>query len=129
AIGQPVQEEEVVETRVDDFLVVPVYNVSTSDRLTGLDDYTDLDSIVQELEVRITQISRILDKHADPNMYGPDTVLEQDPETGEWTFRGGGRYFPVGPEDKPPGFVTWDGQLDAAFRQLDLLMEQFYALS
>ena len=50
------------------------YNLSTSERLTGLDDYSDLDSIVQELEIRVAQISRILDKHADPNMAGPDTV-------------------------------------------------------
>ena len=40
--------EEVVRTGVDDFLVVPVFNLSTSERLTGLDDYSDLDSIVQE---------------------------------------------------------------------------------
>lgn len=77
----------------------------------------------------MAQISRILDKHADPNMYGPDTALEQDPATGQWTFRGGGKYFPVGPDDKPPGYVTWDGQLEAAFKQIDLLMEQLYVLS
>ncbi len=121
--------EEVVETGVDDFLVVPVFNLSTSDRLTGLDDYSDLDSIVQELEIRIAQISRILDKHADPNMYGPDTALEHDPTTGQWGYRGGGKYFPVGQGEQPPGYVTWDGQLEAAFRQIDLLMEQLYILS
>lgn len=116
-------------TGVNDFLVVPVNNVLTTDRITGLDDYSDLDSIIQELEVRVAQISRILDKHADPNMYGPDTALEQDPATGQWTFRGGGKYFPVGQGEQPPGYVTWDGQLEAAFKQIDLLMEQLYILS
>ncbi len=122
-------EESIVQTGVDDFLVVPVFNLSTSDRLTGLDDYSDLDSIVQELEIRMAQISRILDKHADPNMYGPDTALEQDPATGQWEYRGGGKYFPVGQGEQPPGYVTWDGQLEAAFKQIDLLMEQLYILS
>ncbi|HHU97975.1 MAG TPA: phage portal protein [Petrimonas sp.] len=123
-------EESVIQTGVDnDFLVVPVFNLSTSDRLTGLDDYSDLDSIVQELEIRMAQISRILDKHADPNMYGPDTALEQDQSTGKWTFRGGGKFYPVAQGEEPPGYVTWDGQLEAAFKEIELLMEQLYILS
>lgn len=127
-IGEIVEQEEA-NTGVDEFLVVPVNNILTTDRMTGLDDYSDLDSIIQELETRIAQISRILDKHADPNMYGPDTALEHDPVTGQWIFRGGGKYFPVGQGEQPPGYVTWDGQLEAAFRQIDLLMEQLYILS
>jgi len=127
-IGKSIAYEET-ETGVDEFLVVPVNNILTTDRVTGLDDYSDLDSIIQELEVRIAQISRILDKHADPNMYGPDTALEYDSATGQWIFRGAGKYFPVGPEENPPGYVTWDGQLEAAFKQIDLLMEQLYILS
>jgi hypothetical protein len=127
-IGEIVEQEEA-NTGVDEFLVVPVNNVLTTDRVTGLDDYSDLDSIIQELETRIAQISRILDKHADPNMYGPDTALEHDPTTGQWGYRGGGKYFPVGQGEQPPGYVTWDGQLEAAFKQIDLLMEQLYILS
>lgn len=127
-ISQEISREEQ-QTGIDDFLIVPVNNVLTTDRVTGIDDYSDLDSIIQELEIRIAQISRILDKHADPNMYGPETALEKDPETGQWTFRGGGKYFPVGDGEQPPGYVTWDGQLEAAFKQIELLMEQFYALS
>jgi len=125
----PALEYQETETGIDEFLVVPVNNILTTDRVTGLDDYSDLDSIIQELEVRIAQISRILDKHADPNMYGPDTALEHDRATGQWTFRGGGKYFPVGQGEQPPGYVTWDGHLEAAFRQIDLLMEQLYILS
>ena len=80
-------------------------------------------------EIRVAQISRILDKHADPNLYGPDSALEHDAQTGEWKFRGGGKFYPVGPGEQPPGYVTWDGQLDAAFREIELLMEQLYILS
>mgnify|MGYP005842919997 CR=1 FL=1 len=35
----------------------------------------------------------------------------------------------MGPDDKPPGYVTWDGQLEAAFKQIELLIEQLYTLS
>ena len=51
----------------------------TSDRVYGIDDYTDLDSIVSEIEVRISQISKILDKHAEPSMQGPETALQLNP--------------------------------------------------
>lgn len=116
------------QTGIDDFLVVPVHNILTSDRVYGQDDYSDLDSIIQELEIRIAQISRILDKHADPHMAGPSTALEQN-EYGEYVFRGGGKYFPLEQGDPEPKYITWDGQLEAAFKEIDLLMEQLYVLS
>ncbi len=122
-------EERVQETGVDYFLVVPVNNILTTDRVTGLDDYSDLDGILQELETRVAQISRILDKHADPSMYGPDTAASIDPLTGKVTYLAGGRYFPIMPDEDPPGYITWDGQLEASFKQIENLMEQLYAIS
>jgi len=102
-------------------LVIPVNNVLTTDRVTGLDDYSDLDSIIQELEVRIAQISRILDKHADPNMYGPghgSGARSSNPANGD--IVAAANISPVGQGEQPPGYVTWDGQLEAAFKQIDL---------
>jgi hypothetical protein len=94
-----------------------------------MDDYDDLGSIISELEVRVGQIARILDKHSDPNMYGPASALEENPTTGEMTFQGGGKFFPLDVGDTPPGYMIWDGQLNAAFKQIELLMEQLYTLS
>lgn len=119
----------VEDTNVDDFLIVPAPNLRTSDDYHGRDDYSDLEGIVSELEVRISQIARILDKHADPNMYGDSGALEQDKETGRWTFKGGGRFFPVDRDGVPPGYVTWDGQLQAAYDQIDKLIEQFWMIA
>lgn len=128
-IGELAEDEKVQKTGINDFLVLQISNLITTDRATGIDDYSDLDGIIQELEIRIAQISRILDKHSDPNMYGPDSALEVDPLTGQATFRAGGKYFPLTPEDNPPGYVTWDGQLEASFREIDVLMEQLYFIS
>jgi len=122
-------EEEIIDTGIDDFLVIQISNLLTTDRETGIDDYSDLDSIIQELEIRVAQMARIFDKHADPNMYGPDTALDVNPTTGEASFQGGGNYFPVGTGENPPGYVTWDGQLDSCFRELEFLMDQLYVLS
>jgi len=133
-ISREIQDDEryrwrTEQTGIDEFLVRPVHNLTTSDEIYGQDDYEDIQSIVSELEVRAAQISKILDKHADPNMYGDEAALDVDPQTGEAKFRGGGRFFPVQPGGQAPGYITWDGNLDAAFKQFELLMEQFYALS
>jgi len=128
-IGQLAEDEKAIATGVDDFLVIQISNLITTDRATGLDDYSDLDGLIQEMEIRIAQISRILDKHADPNMYGPDTALEVDPITGQSTVKAGGKYFPLAPDDEPPGYLVWEGQLDPAFKEIDTLMEQLYFIS
>jgi len=118
------------ETRVDRPLVVQVPGLRTSDQLHGLDDYGDIISIVQEMSARVAQISRILDKHADPSMYGSDENVKVDPKTGETQVdAAGGRYYTVREGQQPPGYVTWDGQLDAAFRELEVLLEYFYLTS
>lgn len=116
-------------TNVSAPLVVHAPGLRASDELHGRDDYSDLDSVIQELEVRIAQISRILDKHADPNMYGSLEALEYDPRTGQYVLKAGGKFFPVGEGEPPPGYVTWDGNLESAFKQLDWLMEQLWAIS
>ncbi|MEG1501950.1 MAG: phage portal protein [Synergistaceae bacterium] len=108
--------------------VVNVSNLSTSDSIYGIDDYDDLTSIMQEIEVRFAQIARVLDKHADPKMYGPDMVTT-DPETGV-TRANFGDYIPIGLDgENPPGYITWDGHLDMSFMQIEKMMNQFFMLS
>jgi hypothetical protein len=63
-------ESSFVPTGLTDFAVIQVPNVMTSDRIHGMDDYSDLDSIISELLVRLGQIARILDKHAAPSVSG-----------------------------------------------------------
>lgn len=121
--------EEIVMTNIDDFLIVQVSNLLTTDRSTGIDDYSDLDSIIQALEGRVAQIDKILDQHASPNMYGPDAALDVDPITGQTSFKAGGKYFPVSAGDEKPGYVTWEGQLGAAFKEIEILLELLYLLS
>lgn len=128
-IKREVVVPQVVNTGLSDFAIIPVNNVVTSDEIIGSDDYTDLDSIIQEMEIRIAQISRILDKHSDPNMYGDENAMEEDPETGETTFRGGGKFFPVSQGGQIPGYIVWDAQLDANWKQLEFLLSQLYILS
>jgi len=108
-------------------LIATMSNVTTTDRYYGHEDYSDVASIVSEIEVRFAQIARILDKHADPKMYGPASVVGKD-ENGNDVVRMGD-FIVVEKEDLPPGYITWDGQMEANFKEIDLLMEQFYSIS
>lgn len=116
---------------INDFAVIPVPNIITSDRVTGMDDYKDIDSIVSELMVRIGQVDRILDKHADPSMQGPPSALERDTTTGQWRLKSGS-YFVVDNEAGQTSevkYLTWDGQLTAAFMMIEKLTNILYTIS
>ncbi len=122
--GVPEREE----TGVEDFLIVHAPGVRSTDRLHGFDDYRDLETLVQEMEVRLAQISRILDKHADPSMAGPPHEITTD-DAGNPVFVAGSRYFEVEDGAQNPEYITWDGKLEASFRELDHLREQLYFVS
>lgn len=122
-------EKDFTDTGIDDFLIVSVSNLTTTNRITGIDDYSDLSPLIEEMENRITRLSQIFNKHSDPNMYGPAEAMDTDPNTDEVSYQGGGGYFPVERGEQPPGYVTWDGNVDGCFRELEFLMDQLYALS
>jgi hypothetical protein len=119
---------DIIQTGLDDFAVIPVPNTRTSDRATGIDDYTNIDTIICDIMVRLGQIDRILDKHANPSMQGSDTALEKDPLTGEYRVKAGS-YFAVGKDEAKIEYITWEGQLVANFKQIENLLNNLYVLS
>lgn len=128
SIGDQVGKDEVISTGLDMNAIVHVKAYSTTDTIYGSDDFTSVEIIISELEVRFAQISNILDKHADPALCGPTSLLKTDPNTGERTFRRG-KYYACSPEDKEPKYLTWDGQLESSFKQIEMLLGQLYVLS
>lgn len=119
---------EKVDTKLSKSAVIPINNIKTSDRTTGYDDYEMVNSIIYEFMTRLTQISKILDKHASPSMQGPASALEQDPITGEWRVKLA-NYFPkIESTDADVKYLTWEGQLSSAFKELELLINQLYIL-
>lgn len=127
SIGKLV-EQKIVPTGLSVCAVFNLKSFSTSDTIFGYDDYDSIDSILSEIMARIGQISIILDKHADPNMTGPTSMLSRNPETGEYYLKTG-KFFAVSPGEEQPKYLTWEGQLDAAFKQLELLINQLYIIS
>ena len=119
---------QTVETGFDTCCVFNLRAFKTSSTVYGYDDYMPLDSILAEIMVRIGQISVILDKHADPNITGPVTMLDLDAKTGEYHLKTG-KFFATSIGENEPKYMTWDGQLTAAFKQLEFLVNQLYILS
>ena len=127
-IGAVVQPARKYSTGLSGFAVFPLQGLMTSDSVYGYDDYTPIDSIASEIMVVIGNISRILDKHAAPSMQGPGQVLDDD---GKGGYRlPTGNYFLRNSNEEPPiEYITWDGQLSAAFAHLKNLLEQLYVIS
>ncbi|WP_434796636.1 phage portal protein [Terrisporobacter vanillatitrophus] len=123
------EELKKIDTGLDDFAIVPVHNLLTSDRVYGIDDYADLDSIISEIEVRISQISKILDKHAEPSVQGPESALERDYDTGEYKLKMGNYFIRGTTEDPPVEYVTWEAQLEANFKQIEKLINILAVIS
>lgn len=126
AISQLISEA-VHDTGLTEIPIIPVLNISTSDYMLGYDDYDDIQSIIGEIEVRIAQVAKILDQHAAPTMAVPMTACVQ--KDGKWTYKPS-KAIPIHSKEDPiPQYITWNGQLDAAFQHIDLLFKQLYSLS
>jgi hypothetical protein len=114
-------------------LVVHVPNQRTSNRLFGYDDYADLDGPLQEYEVRISQWSRINDRHADPPMAGPRLSPPEAGTEDASRVASGEKYFEVETDAdgraSVPQYITWDQNVQSITAELDRLETMLYTAS
>ncbi|MDT2236641.1 hypothetical protein P7H19_10530 [Paenibacillus larvae] len=118
-------EKREVTTGVPFPLVVHVPNYGTDESWEGIDDLSEHKAIFDEIDNQLSQIANILDKaHADPAMAIPTGSLEED-DDGQPTFRAGrDKIFEVDKDETfTPKYITWDGQLMAAFKELETLLD------
>lgn len=105
-------------------LVVHVPNFAFDDSWEGADDLTEHISLFDEINNRLSQIAVILDKHADPAIAIPSGLMDVDEEGRPIFHVGAMKVFEIdGKEDVPPKYITWDGQLEAAFKELERLVD------
>ena len=124
----PQLKSERVATGLETCAVKQLKSFAVTGRVYGFDDYMQIDSILAEIMTRVGQISVILDKHADPNITGPTSMLTVDPTNGSYKLQSG-KFYAVSPGEEQPQYMVWDGQLLAAFKELELLINQLYILS
>jgi len=121
--------KEKIATGLNEFLIIPLHNLKATDAVAGRSDFEDVHDVIHEMEKRSIQISRVLDQHADPKMTGGDGSIEIDPYSGELSLPGGGRYYPITEGETPPSYITWNAELDSAFKQIESMREQLYAVA
>lgn len=122
--GEVIEGRSVVYTGVSMPLIVHIPNYATDDSWEGIDDLSEHIAIFDEINSRLTQIADILDKHSDPAMAVPSGILGED-SNGNPTFHvQRDKVFEVmGKDDVVPTYITWDGQLNQAFTELDKLVD------
>lgn len=118
------QENDIVETGVPHILVEHIPYKSVDDDWKGIGGIEKLESVLAAINDRIVQIDYILWKHSDPTAYGPDLEGTDNTEV-----RFGGKYIPVSKEDAEPGYMTWNSQLEGAFKELDYLLSIVFQMS
>lgn len=101
-------------TGVDEILIVPI-TLGGDDEGTiyGRSDYADIIGLQGELNNRVTQEGEILDKHADPWLSGPPSMLDE-----KGAIDNKNRYINVEAGDQEPAYLVWDGQLMAVNQQI-----------
>lgn len=120
-IGEQIGETENVLTGIPMPLVVHIPNFSTDDGWEGLDDLTEIRPLFDELNNRLSQIASIMDKHSDPAMAIPSNILDVD-EYGRPVFRvADSKVFELEKTDVVPQYITWNGQLNEAYSEIDRL--------
>jgi Phage portal protein, SPP1 Gp6-like len=106
-------------------LVVHVPNYNDGIDWHGQDDISEHIKLFDEINNRISQISAILDKHADPSIAVPSGLLQVDGDGNTYFNVAANKVFEVmGKEDIIPQYITNSNpQLAEAFKELEMLIE------
>ena len=125
--------EEEQETGYPGLLVEHVPNWRLDDMFWGISDYYDLESMFDALNNRVSKIDSILDKHSDPKLILPPGSMEYDERTGRYYIEKEALQAMEVDESVEssnlPRYLVWDAQLEAAFRQIDKLLELLMMMS
>lgn len=113
-------------------LVEYLPNWRLDDDFWGISDYVDLESLFDELNNRISRISRVLDKHESPKLILPPGIMKYDPSLKRFYVEK--EYLDVVEVDSAeagdlPKYLVWDAQLEAAYKQIDKLVEFLFLFS
>lgn len=123
--GEDASYRKETQTGVPIPLVVHIPNYSLDDSWQGIDDLSEHYALFEEINNRLTRIGAILDKHSDPAMAVPSGTLAEDENGNPIFFPGRDKVFEVMDKNEIiPEYITWDGQLQAAFEDLKHVVDQ-----
>lgn len=109
-----------VQTGIDEFMLIVVPNMILAREFVS--DFDDIIDFQANINVRASQINRVLNVHADPKLMLGESFRAKDPYTGEPIIRGlRDEVLIVANEDHEfrPEYLTWQSQLESAFREIE----------
>lgn len=121
-IDKKVSDSEIVPTGVPHLLVHHIPYKSTDDQWEGKGTLEALETILIAINDRLAQLDYVLWKHSDPTAYGPELGTGNN-------ARLTGAYIPMTKDDPTPGYMTWDGQLNSAFKELETLVGMAFQIA
>jgi hypothetical protein len=119
------REEDIVETDVPHLLVHHIPYKSVDDDWEGIGGLEKLETLLAAINDRLVAIDYVLMKNSDPTAYGP----ELDSGSGDGQVRLSGAYIPVTKEDVAPGYMDFSGQLNSAFKELEVLISLVFQIA
>lgn len=126
---QKLENQEKIKTNYDGFTVFPFNYGTPSWRDYGKSAYAEITPIVDEIVTRLSNNSKILDDHADPQLIVPRESLEFDQDSGEWVYKRHMAAIGFGKNGEVPQYLTWDGNLQSSENQINKVMDLFYLIS
>jgi len=122
-------DSKVEQTNLKDFAIQVLTNITHSGSVYGIDDYAIINSIVAKIMWRLHCIDNVLDKHSEPSLSGPSSALSYDERFQKYYLDLGKFFMRNSTDDPDTKYITWDGNLDSAYKEIDTLLTQLYTLS
>lgn len=119
---------EVEETKVNRSLIFHIPNVRDGSSFFGTSDYRDLTQLFFALNNRLTKTDNILDKHSDPILAVPEGVIDENGTINKKALN----MFEVdnqNPGFNKPEYIVWNANLDAAFKEIDKMLDLLFMFS
>ncbi len=120
---QGLPEEE--ETGLDHIPVFHIPNFRYGSRFWGISDYEGLESLFEATNNRLSQIDVVLDKHVAPKIILPPGFIDEEGKVRFDRMEA----IEIDPGTSPPSYMTWEGQLAAAYQQVDRLLDLMFITS
>lgn len=119
---------DLAEEEQTELEVIPVFHVPNLRMGTehfGRSDYQGVESLIQALNNRLTQVDEVLDRHVAPKITIPEGMVDADGKVSIDSLQ----VIETGPDMAPPSYITWDPHLSAAKDQMDRVLELLFILT
>ena len=87
-------------------------NVQISQSIGNVSMFDDMKSSVGAISRDVGRLDRVLERNANPHLYGPDGMLQVD-DIGRVTIDSEGMFLPMQDGDTQPGYLSWDSDIEA----------------